>query len=76
MEHKMYVLKRTNGMMGIYVGGHGHEHLQSNFSQRERASDLFDSIRYVQEKHKRLTGTYCTVEFTVDEEAFKSGLLS
>jgi hypothetical protein len=69
MENTIIVLKRSNGMYGIYVNGNRQEHLQSNASQTERASTLIDRILFESSKFENVN-----IVFTDKEKPFESGL--
>ena len=65
MEDKIqiFVLKRSNGFMGIYVGSHKHKNLVSNFPQSMKADHLFDMIM-MEVNHQSQP---CEIIFTEDE---------
>lgn len=73
---QIYVLKRSNGFIGIYVNGHKQENLVSNFSSKDWSSILFDTVNNEWLKQCREFGNVCEILFTDDEEPFKSGLPS
>jgi hypothetical protein len=76
MKGQIYVLKRSNGFIGIYVNGHKQENLKSNFPITDRSSSLFDSIMREFKDQAHNHNTICEIIFTEDEENFKSGLPS
>lgn len=60
-----YVLRRSNGMIGVYADGKKQENLLINMSQRDDAGLLFDAV---------LWRPGNKVIFTTDEEPFRTGL--
>ena len=74
MEDRMqiFILKRSNGFIGIYVNGHKQENLASNFPQSMKADFLFDRVMFEVSNQSQP----CEIIFTEDEKKFKSGLPS
>lgn len=75
MFKTIYILKRSNGMMGIYVDGKTQQHLVSNYSQKDTSRFMFDRLSYEVEKTIK-SGYDYKIIFTTNEEEFKSNLPS
>lgn len=76
MKGQIYVLKRSNGFIGIYVNGHKQENLASNFPADDNAVSLFDRVMTEYKWQANNLGTICDILFVDNEEDFKSGLPS
>lgn len=70
-EVKISVLKRSNGFYGVYVNGNRQENLYSNAPLTVSVDLLFNTIEMASRGHEKVD-----IEFTCDEERFKSGLPS
>lgn len=73
MLKTIYVLKRSNGFIGIYVDGKKQENLTSNFSQRDHSDVMFSHIAYEINKIVNEGNNYQMI-FTTNEEEFRSNL--
>jgi hypothetical protein len=71
MENTIIVLKRSNGMYGIYINGNKQENLVSNASLTDKTQYLIDRLIIEQAKYPD-----AKIIFTDKEECFKSGLPS
>jgi hypothetical protein len=76
MKGQIYVLKRSNGMCGIYVNGHRQQDLKGNFSLKDNSKFMFDRIMYEYNYQAHNNGIICDIVFTEDEDNFKSDLPS
>ena len=70
---QIFILKRSNGFIGIYVGEFAQENLVCNFEHSMKASYLFDRIT---SEISNLHQYPVEIIFTEEEEKFVSGLPS
>lgn len=75
LKTPVYVLKRSNGFYGIFVGGKKQENLQCNSCLKDHSNYMFDYIKYELDKLVKNKIEY-EVVFTTNEDEFKSGLPS
>ena len=69
MKNIIYVLKRNNGFIGIYVDGKKDKNLVSNFYGETSTKYFFDRLKMECDRFNDYG-----IEFTENEEEFKSGL--
>jgi len=73
MNGQIFVLKRSNGFVGIYVNGKQQSNLTNNFPADMKSEYLFDMVK-LELKNQANKGIICDVIFTDEEESFKSNL--